>query len=278
MAVMARTWWGQRFLAVLERQTDRGRLQRGRAYSNDRRLLKFSIDGTTVKATVRGNINPYFGVYEEPRYKATVKIRGYGAAKWSKITDAICDNASFLSQLLMNEMPDRIDEVLANDNLSLLPQKNQDLIGKCSCPDYGHPCKHIAGVYYRIAQLLDRDPMLLFQLRGLDFATFKEQLSNSPLGKSLIEQMEETAAEIKVSEHKFTQPDRTPLTEVDLASFWKSEQPLPRVDPVNPNSVTPAVLVKRGGDYPNFWHENVSFVEIMETISRRIVEQNKASL
>jgi uncharacterized Zn finger protein len=63
MAALGRTWWGQRFIAALEGFTDRGRLQRGRGYSGDSRILAFAIKDGLVSATVRGNVNPYYGVY-----------------------------------------------------------------------------------------------------------------------------------------------------------------------------------------------------------------------
>jgi uncharacterized Zn finger protein len=37
---------------------------------------------------------------------------------------------------------------------------------KCSCPDWAVPCKHVAAVHYALAAELDRDPFLLFRLRG----------------------------------------------------------------------------------------------------------------
>src|SRR5688572_28735700 len=36
----------------------------------------------------------------------------------------------------------------------------------CSCPDWAVPCKHVAAVHYALAAELDRDPFLLFRLRG----------------------------------------------------------------------------------------------------------------
>ena len=41
MAKHSRTWWGQKFISALESFTDSGRLQRGRAYSGDSRILHF---------------------------------------------------------------------------------------------------------------------------------------------------------------------------------------------------------------------------------------------
>ena len=54
----------------------------------------------------------------------------------------------------------------------------------CSCPDYADPCKHFAGVYYRLAGRLDGDPFLLFELRGLSRERLHRALSATPLGKA----------------------------------------------------------------------------------------------
>ena len=278
MAKMTRTWWGETFLEVLSMSMDYGRLRRGRSYSGPNRLLKFTIRGSAVSATVRGNINPYFGVYEEPRYKVSVKLRKFTPSEWNGITDAISHNAACLSQLLMNEMPTAIDDVFSGSGKSLLPKERADLIGECSCPDWATPCKHVAGVYYKIASLLDRDPMLLFQLRGMEFSQLQKKLAKSPLGQALIDQQGEDDQVIEHHAHRFTQPRRIPSPEISLKNFWKGEHPVPLVEVVGGPPATPAVLVKRGGDYPAFWHGDQSFIGVMETIYTRVVAKNKSSL
>jgi len=37
----------------------------------------------------------------------------------------------------------------------------------CSCPDAKNPCKHIAALTHHLARCLDRDPLVLFELRGI---------------------------------------------------------------------------------------------------------------
>ena len=36
----------------------------------------------------------------------------------------------------------------------------------CSCPDWANPCKHIAATHYVLGEAIERDPFLLFELRG----------------------------------------------------------------------------------------------------------------
>ena len=278
MAKMTRTWWGEIFLDVLAMSMDVGRLKRGRAYSGPNRLLDFSISKGVARATLRGNINHYFGVYEEPRYKVTVKLRQFTSTEWQGISEMISSNAACLSQLLMNEMPTAIEDALSDSGKSLLPRSRDDLISKCSCPDWASPCKHVAGVYYKIASLLDRDPMLLFELRGLEYSMLREKLASSPLGQALIDEQTEEEGCLDLPAHRYTEPRGTPAAGIDVKSFWRGEQPLPSVDALSGSPPTPAVLAKKGGDLPAFWHLDRSFIGVMEDVCARVVQKNRISL
>lgn len=278
MAKMTRTWWGERFLDVLDATVDSGRLARGRAYAGPNRLLEFAVNGTTVNAKVRGNKNPYFGVYKEPRYKTTVKLKQFSAQEWDKLTEAISCNAAFLSQLLLNEMPANIESLFAEHNLNLLPRQSNDLISECTCPDYASPCKHVAGVYYKVASLLDRDPFLLFQLRGLDIGQLQQKLAKSPLGKALLDQWGEDKQAVVYHTHRYPDVQRQVQAPADLKSFWQGDQALPLVNHFSGTPATPAVLIKKGGDYPAFWQRDQSFIEVMEVVYPRIIDKNKALL
>lgn len=278
MAKLTRTWWGEKFLQVLEISMDSGRLGRGRAYAGPNRLLEFAVRGPVVTATVRGNVNPYFGVTKEPRYKVEVKLKPFSAEEWDKLIEGISHNAACLSQLLMHEMPTTIENVFAGQKLHLLPQKRGDLISQCSCPDYASPCKHVAGVYYKVASLLDRDPFLLFQLRGMDAARLQEKLAESPLGKALLDQWGEGEQAVEYQDHRYPEPEVKPLATTDLKSFWQGQAALPLVEHFSGQAVTPAVLLKKGGDYPPFWQRDNSFFEVMEKVYARIVDKNKAAL
>ena len=281
MAKMARTWWGEKFLEVLEISIDPGRLKRGRAYAGPNRLLKFEIrDDNAVAAVVRGNVNPYFGVYEEPRYKATIKLKQFSQNDWTEIVDRISRNAACLSQLLMNEMPSTIESVFTARGMHLLPRDRSDLTGKCSCPDYSslmYPCKHVAGVYYKVASLLDRDPMLLFQLRGMRFDTMVGQLSETPLGRALVARQSTSDEKTEYHAHRYAPPKKEPREPADLKTFWLGAGRLPDDVPIA-SAIAPAILIKRGGEHPAFWHRDNSFIEAMEDVYTRIVDKNKTSL
>ena len=81
---------------------------------------------------------------------------------------ALARQAIFAAKLLAGEMPQDIETVFEEAGLSLFPAKLGDLETDCSCPDWSNPCKHIAAVYYLLGEEFDRDPFLIFTLRGMD--------------------------------------------------------------------------------------------------------------
>lgn len=42
----------------------------------------------------------------------------------------------------------------------------------CSCPDWALMCKHVAAVLYGVGARLDEDPLLFFELRGIEVGRF----------------------------------------------------------------------------------------------------------
>src|SRR5260370_3247356 len=265
MAQFSRTWWGQRFIAALERFTDSARLGRGRSYARNGRILDYKLAKGTVTAKVRGSISPYFDVYEEPIYKTTITIKPIAATDWTKVIRQIASRADLVTKLLMNEMPDPIEDVFSELNLHLLPHSQSDFTTKCSCPDYANPCKHIAGVYYLLASALDRDPFVMFELRGLSRDALHAELVRSALGQILSSALKsEEVPAVEPVESYYTRPARQPDAVVaSHKEFWTGAKRLPALLVSTSQASVPALLVKKQGDYPPFWHKDVSFITVM---------------
>lgn len=276
MAQKTKTWWGKTFVAALEGFCDPGRLSRGRSYSGPNRLKTFDIQEGKAIATVRGNINPYFGVYKEPTYHTSVQLKSISAKDWQTVIQAMGSKASCISKLMLNEIPDNIEDCFKPLGLSFLPQSKKDCSWKCSCPDYGNPCKHVAGVFYRIAAELDQDPFLLFELRGISRQDLKIELARSPLGQALTAELDEdNSAFPEAVEFYYTQPD---LQEIDSTltyqDFWQGDSTQPLL-PRSPKSTVSALLIKKQGDYPAFWPKDSSFIAVMEDFYQRFKAKNK---
>lgn len=274
MSKYAKTWWGKRFLDALEEFTDSGRLQRGRSYSTDNRIKQWLLSNGKVEAKLRGNINPYFGVYKEPSYKVSVQMTHLSDAQWQKIIQKFTERASIISRLLLNEIPENIENIFAEVGVHLLPNSYKDFKVNCDCPDYAVPCKHIAGVCYRLAGQLDQDPFLLFEMRGLAPEKLFQALANSPLGKVLSDAKTGVTQELVPVNSFYTRPVVAKLPQnITLKDFWQGQQALPKtIEPVQV-AVIPAMLIKKGGDYPAFWQKSNSFINVMEDFYLRMRKQ-----
>ena len=278
MAQFSRTWWGQRFIAALERFTDAARLGRGRSYARNGRILDYKLVKGTVTAKVRGSINPYFGVYKEPTYNTTITIKSISATDWTKVIRQIASRADLVTKLLMNEMPDSIEDVFATLDLHLLPHSQSDFTTKCSCPDYANPCKHIAGVYYLLASDLDQDPFVMFELRGLSRDDLHTELARSPLGQILASSLtSDLDVPVEPVESYYTRPTKVPAAAGanSLKEFWAGAKRLPTPLVTASQASVPALLIKKQGDYPPFWHKDVSFIGTMEELYERVRMKNR---
>jgi uncharacterized Zn finger protein len=276
MAKFSRTWWGKVFIEALESFTDSGRLQRGRSYANGGKVKSFEIDGNHITAKVRGSINPYFGVYKEPTYNISLEITPIAKSKWNLVVDKLSSKASIISRLLLNEVPENIEDSFTELGLHLLPHSRKDFKTKCSCPDYANPCKHIAGVYYLVASQLDENPFLLFELRGLSKSQLQDKLAQTPLGKVLSEELNAKEIPLELSPSFYTRIEKQSLKEQPSArEFWLGTKRLPQTIDVSATNSVPAIAIKKQGDFPSFWHKDNSFIETMEELYQRVKSKNQ---
>jgi uncharacterized Zn finger protein len=276
MAQFSRTWWGRRFIAALEQFTDPARLGRGRSYASGGRILDYTLANGKVTARVRGSINPYFGVYEEPIYRTTITIKAISPADFTKVIRQIASRADLVTKLLMNEMPDTIEDAFSGLGLHLLPHSERDFVTNCSCPDWANPCKHIAGVYYLLASALDQDPFVMFELRGLSRDNLHAELVKSPLGQILASALTTEDVPVEPVESYYTRPAREAAVVVaSHKEFWTGAKRLPAPLATASQASVPALLIKKQGDYPPFWHKDVSFISVMEELYQRVRTKNR---
>jgi uncharacterized Zn finger protein len=280
MREFSKTWWGKKFIEALEGFTNPARLGRGRSYAKNGKIKEYKINQGKITAKVRGSVNPYFGVYKEPLYTTTIEIEPISAADWSKAIAYLGSKASMISKLLLDEVPDNIESAFSELNLHLLPQSQKDFKTKCSCPDWENPCKHIAGVYYLVASELDQNPFLLFELRGISRAKLQEELAKSPLGKILSEAMDGEEVPLEPFNSYYTRPEKVKASEtVNWRQFWLGEHRLPQNATTSAQEVgVAAIVVKKGGDFPAFWSQDSSFLEVMEEFYQRVRAKNASNL
>lgn len=155
---IGQSWWSERFVEVLERIGVGGRLQRGRNYARRGQVLSLAVEPGMVTARVQGS--------RARPYRVRVNIAAYGKPEWSRLERALADDAWYTARLLAGEMPEDIEDVFTDQGLSLFPRSAAELSLDCSCPDHEVPCKHIAAVFYLLAEAFDEDPFTILAWRG----------------------------------------------------------------------------------------------------------------
>ena len=155
---IGQTWWSGRFIAVLEAIIVGGRLERGRNYARRGQVISLDVDGGDGQRAGPGQQGPALPGPHRPRRVRRAEV---GAAE-----RALAASAWYSAKLLAGEMPEDIDEVFAELGLSLFPASAAELSMDCSCPDWEVPCKHIAAVFYLLAEAFDDDPFSILAWRG----------------------------------------------------------------------------------------------------------------
>jgi len=228
------SWWARRWIAVLESFDLGGRLQRGRAYARRGQVVSIAVEEGQVGAHVQGS--------RPDPYEVRLKVKTLTAEKWSRLGATLAGEALFVAKLLASEMPPDIEEAFRAAGLSLFPERREDLQTSCSCPDWSNPCKHVAAVYYLLGEEFDRDPFLIFRLRGLDREGLVRLIGRVPARTRPDSGPASAAAPVASPQ---------PLS-ADLDDFWKGgDLPEGVLGDAQPPPVS-AALVRRLGRFP-FW-------------------------
>lgn len=244
------TWWGKRWIEALERFGWDTRLQRGRAYARRGQVVELEVRPGQVEAQVQGS-------RPEP-YDVRIALAPLSEEQWQRAFTALAGQAGHAARLLAGELPPEIDTLFAGAGASLFPARAGDLKMECSCPDFAVPCKHVAAVHYLLAEEIDRDPFLLFTLRGKDRDAVLQGLRQA---RGETEEAPEPAGE--------PAPAEEPLP---LEGFWESPTPLAdwRVAPAPPT--VPGAVLRRLGP-PDFAEDPPAFVNRLHRIYARVSQR-----
>ncbi len=258
----ATKWWGKRWIQTLEGFHIGARLSRGRAYARKGQVASLEIEAGGIRARVQGS--------RKGAYSVSIKLTALNGEQWRKVVDLVSEEPIFAALLLGGEMPEDIERIFFDAGMSLFPARQNDLDTDCSCPDWSNPCKHIAAVYYLLAEAFDQDPFLLFRLRGMDRDVFLECLRTAGAGE-------------QIAEKAFPQPESEPLP-LDHDVFWGKEALLPEGAVTASLPALHAAIPRRLGKLP-FWRSERDFIEEMEeaychtsALALSLVEQDHANM
>lgn len=243
-------WWAKKWVKVIEGFHVDGRLQRGRSYARGGQVLSIDVEPGKVNAKVQGSM-------PKP-YAVTIEVQKLKESEWDRVADALSSQAVYAAKLLAGEFPPEVETIFERNKLSLFPERANDLKTSCSCPDYSNPCKHIAAVYYLLAETFDRDPFLLFRLRGRDReALFAKLNASSPT--PVLE-----TSESEVSDE--------PTVAIDPTTFWQLGALPPDLYGDLERPPIPAGLLQPLGPIP-FWRGREHFLDAMKDVYLNASEQ-----
>jgi uncharacterized Zn finger protein len=156
--IIAATFWGKAWCENLERYSDyENRIPRGRAYLRNGSVVDLKIGAARVDALVSGS----------HLYSVEIEIRSLKAAVWKGVKGACTGRIGSLLELLQGKLSREVMEIVTKSQTGLFPEP-AEISFRCSCPDWASMCKHVAAVLYGVGARLDREPELLFKLRGVD--------------------------------------------------------------------------------------------------------------
>jgi len=261
------SWWAKRWLVVLESFDIGARLARGRSYARHGQVVAIEVAAGSVTAKVQGS--------RPQPYDVRIQVKPLAPVEWARVATVIAGQAVFAAKLLNGEMPQDIETAFAEAGVSLFPAELKEMETTCSCPDWSNPCKHIAAVYLLIGEEFDRDPFLLFTLRGLARDDLLAMLRGAPGGAG-------SAPAGGLAADGMLAPEASPVVPAeplpqDAAAFWHGQPLMDGVFGEAQRPLVPAALLRRLGPFP-FWRVTRDLREIVEPVYTAASERGLAAL
>lgn len=151
-----RTWWGKRWSQAIH---DSAPMPTPRGRQKPRGAKLRSLDPKTSEATVEvatSSVLPY---------EVRISVAPIADAAWVTAANALASRAVYAAKLLAGELPEDVEVAMQGAGASLFPAPGEVRV-KCNCPGVGGSCRHGAIAERALAEAIDRDPFLLFDLRG----------------------------------------------------------------------------------------------------------------
>ncbi len=167
---IAATFWGEAWCKNLEAYSDySNRLPRGRTYVRNGSVIDLQIEVGRVRALVSGS----------EIYEVSIEIKPLAKKRWTDIKGQCAGRIDSLIELLRGSISKSVMEIVTRKSEGLFPSPREISLS-CSCPDWATMCKHVAATLYGVGARLDREPELLFTLRGVDPAEMVEAAVDQP--------------------------------------------------------------------------------------------------
>lgn len=160
------TWWGRAFAEALGAAAPVP-VARGKAKARAARLRGLDPkNGDALVEVSASSVLPY---------EVRISLHPIPDEVWEKATASLIGKAFFAAKLLASELPNEVEDAFVAAGGSLFPVAGAARI-RCNCPSGPGGCRHASVAQRGLAEAVDRDPFLLFDLRGRPRAQVLEAL------------------------------------------------------------------------------------------------------
>ncbi|GAB3198013.1 hypothetical protein GCM10027062_11210 [Nocardioides hungaricus] len=157
-AARATTWWGKAWVRAVEEA----------AYAEaDLRAARTLARGGHV-GQISTEPGRYVASVEDRRGLWTVggSVPVLGAVDVAALVETVAAESGRIAALLAGDLPHSLVEHAEEAGVELLPYGGE-LGASCTCDHWADPCTHALAVLQQLAWLVEDDPFVLLQLRGL---------------------------------------------------------------------------------------------------------------
>lgn len=154
----ATTWWGKAWVrAVEEAAYGEPELKQARSLSRSGRIGGITVDPGRFVAAVEDG---------DDVLTVTGSVPVLDEADVTALVEAVASEAGRIGALLAGELPHSLVEHAEQTGVELLPYGGE-LTSRCTCEPWADPCEHALAVMYQLTWLLEADPFVLLELRGI---------------------------------------------------------------------------------------------------------------
>ena len=157
---LVEAWWAVRWLEALSGGAPEweARLARGRAISREGRVRALVAEAGHAAAQVQGQrVAPY---------RVDLRFATFDDATWRRAAALMARHAGLAAGLLAGDLPRAVDDLFLSLGRSLFPTPEERLAIGCACREPARPCQHAVALLYVLATRIEKDPFVLFTLRG----------------------------------------------------------------------------------------------------------------
>ncbi|NLK62413.1 MAG: DEAD/DEAH box helicase [Fusobacteria bacterium] len=162
------TWWGKEWLNAFSNIDIQNRLTHGKSYlNNSENIRDIVITGEGLVASVKS---------DKPKpYTVKIKMKNYTNDDKFKILEILNKNKNYISSMLLGKINEEFIDELKKNEIKIFPKNWSDIEANCDCDDWAVPCKHIVAVMYIIANKIDKNPFLIFEIHNYNIKSDLEK-------------------------------------------------------------------------------------------------------